>query len=89
VTIADHFTAAPPGACDHIVSRPCNATISIGTNAWIGARAILLPGAQIGDGAVVGAASVVTTRVPPYSIIAGNPARICVRRPVGNIPRIL
>jgi acetyltransferase-like isoleucine patch superfamily enzyme len=80
VTIADHFAAAPPGACDHMRSRSSNLDISIGTNVWIGARAILLPGAKIGDGAVVGAASVVDSNVPPYSVVAGNPARIASRR---------
>jgi acetyltransferase-like isoleucine patch superfamily enzyme len=82
VTIADHFAAAPPGACDHVISRLSNPSISIGANVWIGARAILLQGAHIGDGAVVGAASVVNTSVPPNSIIAGNPARICSRHSV-------
>jgi acetyltransferase-like isoleucine patch superfamily enzyme len=76
VTIADHFAATPPGGASHATRMP-SADISIGSNVWIGARAILLPGAEIGDGAVVGAASVVNTKVPPNSVVAGNPARIC------------
>jgi len=43
--------------------------------AWIGERAIVLPGRRIGCGAIVGAGSVVTTNVEPFDIVAGNPAR--------------
>lgn len=50
--------------------------VSIGHDVWIGRSAIVLPGVQIGDGAVVGAGAVVTKSVPPYAIVAGNPARI-------------
>ena len=50
--------------------------IKIGNNVWIGANAIILPEIQIGDGAVVGAGSVVTKNVPPRTIVAGNPAKL-------------
>ena len=49
--------------------------ITIGDRAWIGYRAIVLPGVTIGEGAVVGAGSVVSKDVLPYTIVAGNPAR--------------
>lgn len=42
---------------------------------WIGARAIILRGVDVGRGSIVGAGSVVTRSVPPYTIVAGNPAR--------------
>lgn len=50
--------------------------ISIGDDVWIGARSIILPGITIGKGSIVGAGSVVTKDVLPYSICAGNPARV-------------
>ncbi|MEW6417030.1 MAG: DapH/DapD/GlmU-related protein [Nitrospirota bacterium] len=50
--------------------------IVIEDDVWIGALSVILPGIQIGKGAVVGAGSVVTRDVEPFSIVAGNPARV-------------
>jgi len=50
--------------------------VSIGNDVWVGARAIILSGVTVGDGAVIGAGAVVTRSVPPYAIVAGNPARL-------------
>jgi len=50
--------------------------IVIGRNVWISFDSCVLPGVTIGEGAVVGARSVVTEDVPPYTVVAGNPARI-------------
>lgn len=50
--------------------------VVIGHDVWIGRAAIVLPGVAIGNGAVVGAGAVVTKSVPPYGIVAGNPARL-------------
>ncbi len=52
------------------------AGIVIKRGAWIGAHAIILKGVTIGEGAIVGAGSVLTHDVPPWQIVAGNPARI-------------
>lgn len=54
--------------------------VVIGDHAWIAYRAIILPGVTVGEGAVVGAGSVVTQDVAPYTIVAGNPARFIKKR---------
>ena len=48
--------------------------VEIGKDVWIGANCIILPGVTIGEGAVVGAGSIVTKDVPSFVIVAGNPA---------------
>ncbi|MBU3607796.1 CatB-related O-acetyltransferase [Polynucleobacter nymphae] len=50
--------------------------VEMGHDIWIGDNAVVLPGRKIGTGAVIGAGAVVTTDVPAYSIIVGNPGRI-------------
>jgi acetyltransferase-like isoleucine patch superfamily enzyme len=60
----------------HDWSTTISAEIMISTGVWIGARAIVLKGVTIGRGAVVGAGSVVTKDVAPFTIVAGNPARV-------------
>lgn len=52
----------------------------VGNDVWIGAEAIIMPGVRIGDGAMIGSRAVVTKDVPPYTIVAGNPARPIRRR---------
>ncbi|MEA5624973.1 hypothetical protein [Nostoc sp. UHCC 0251] len=54
--------------------------VNIGDHAWIAYRAIILPGVNIGEGAVVGAGSVVSRSVNPYCIVAGNPAKVVGER---------
>lgn len=54
--------------------------VEIGNDVWIGANAIVLPGVKVGQGSVIGAGAVVTSDVPPYSVVAGNPAKIIKKR---------
>ena len=56
----------------HVPSKP----ITIHDKVWVGFNVIILKGVTIGEGAIVGAGSVVTTDVAPYTIVAGNPARL-------------
>jgi acetyltransferase-like isoleucine patch superfamily enzyme len=50
--------------------------VTIGNNVWIGDAAIILSGVTVGDGAVLGAGSIVTKDVPAFAIVAGSPARL-------------
>ena len=61
---------APPAS-----DMPCKGDTVIGNDVWIGQNAVILPGVQIGDGAILGANSVVGHDVAPYTIVAGNPAK--------------
>jgi acetyltransferase-like isoleucine patch superfamily enzyme len=56
--------------------------IVIGCDVWVGANAVVLDGVTIGEGAVIGALSVVTSDVEPYAIMVGNPARKLRERPL-------
>lgn len=52
----------------------------VGNDVWIGQNSTVLPGVHIGDGAIIGLNSVVTRDVPPYTIVAGNPAKAVRKR---------
>ena len=49
--------------------------VIIGNDVWVANNSVIMSGVKIGDGAVVGAHSIVTKDVPPYTIVAGNPAK--------------
>lgn len=53
-----------------------NGDILIGNDVWIGTQSVILSGARISDGAVIGANSVVNSTIPPYAIAAGSPAKV-------------
>ena len=60
-----------------IKGHPCSkGDISIGNDVWIGMDVTILSGVTISDGAIIGAGSVVTKDVKPYSVVAGNPAKL-------------
>lgn len=73
---ADSRRAGLPASSGEV--RP----IVIGDDVWIGQRSIIFPGTRIGDGAIISAGSVVRGTVAPYTLIAGNPARV-----VASLPR--
>ena len=56
------------------------APVVIGAGAWISAHAKILPGVKIGEGAVVGAGAIVTKDVAPWTVVAGNPAKVIKTR---------
>ena len=58
-------------------------TVRIGDRVWLGPRTIVLPGCNIGEGAVVAAGVVVTKDVPPFAIVGGIPAKIIGERQRG------
>lgn len=64
------------GNADAITKGP----VRIGNDVWIGARAMILSGVTIGDGAIVAAGAVVARDVPAYGIVAGNPAKLIKHR---------
>ncbi|MCR5666513.1 MAG: acyltransferase [Eubacterium sp.] len=50
--------------------------VTIGENVWCGTHVLIMPGAVVGEGVVIGAGSVVTGTVPDYAVIGGNPAKV-------------
>ncbi|HKY91485.1 MAG TPA: CatB-related O-acetyltransferase [Nevskiaceae bacterium] len=81
---------APDGSeAAHYTSTVRNETF-VGHDTWIGANAVVLRGVRIGDGAIVGAGSVVTQDVPAYAIVTGTPARVTrLRFPESVVERLL
>lgn len=84
----DWFTTYPfpafkeqfPHAADLKGHEMSKGDIIVGNDVWIGNEALLLSGVTVGDGAVIGSRAVVAHDVPPYSVVVGNPARVCKQR---------
>ena len=66
----------PPALSD----LPLKGDTVIGNDVWIGQNSVILPGVHIGDGAIIGANSVVGSDVEPYTIMVGNPAKVLRKR---------
>jgi len=61
-------------------SFPSKGDLVVENDVWLGHDALLMPGVRVGNGAIVATRAVVTKDVPPYAIVAGNPARVVRRR---------
>lgn len=70
-----------PAKRQNLTPRP----VKIGKNVWIGSDCTILPGVEIGDGAIIGAGSVVTKSIPTNAIAVGNPARVIKEIEVNNV----
>ncbi len=73
---AGSYVAFDACVLSHDMTRGLYLDTIIGKNCFIGGRSLILPGITIGDGAIVGAGSVVTKDVPAGCAVAGNPARV-------------
>ena len=71
--------------CNGIGHPSTKGDVNIGNDVWIGDSATILSGVTIGDGVCIGTKSVVTKDVPPYTIVAGNPAKHIKKRFSGDI----
>jgi acetyltransferase-like isoleucine patch superfamily enzyme len=81
------FRRIRPGDDPHAVTK---GPTEIGDGVWLGWGSVVLPGVQIHEGAVVAACAVVTRDVPPYAVVAGNPARIVKYRfPADQITAVI
>lgn len=67
---------APPASSD----LPLKGDTVIGNDVWVGQNAVILPGVHIGNGAIIGANSVVGSHVDDYTIVVGNPAKVLRKR---------
>ena len=59
-----------------------NLSTTVGSSVWLASRCMLLAGANVGDGAVVAAGSVVTKPVPPFQVVGGSPAKVITKRSI-------
>jgi acetyltransferase-like isoleucine patch superfamily enzyme len=77
VTFYSQTNRFHPRPLDNVIDQGTEfGPVTVGSDVWIGARAVILPGVCIGDHAVVGAGAVVTRSVEPWSVVGGVPARV-------------
>ncbi len=74
--VIDHDIINEKRMRDIYIERATKSLPIIGNDVWIGYNATILNGVKVGDGAIIGAGSVVTKNIPPYAVVAGNPAKI-------------
>ncbi|MGW5112535.1 CatB-related O-acetyltransferase [Nocardia sp. NPDC004123] len=75
---------------DIITAIPSRGDTVVGNDVWIGYNSLIMPGVHIGDGAIIATGAVVTSDVPPYTIVGGNPAQVVKQRfPDQDVARLL
>ena len=84
-SMLEGWNMKPPAKSD----LPFKGDTVIGNDVWIGQNATILPGVHIGDGAIIGANSVVASDVEPYSIVVGNPVKLIRYRFDGELTSLL
>ena len=85
ITAANYdFHAGTPVTKQPMAEQP----VTLGHDVWIGANAVILPGVSIGDGAIIGAGTVVTRSIPAGAVVAGSPAKAIGQRQVVVGPAI-
>jgi maltose O-acetyltransferase len=77
ITTSSHVIGGPERRAGLLQPEP----VRIGDGAWLASRVIVLPGVEVGAGAIVAAGAVVTRSVPPHTVVAGVPAREIRRLP--------
>lgn len=78
ISTLNHNYSCPIITLGGITSKP----VVIEDDVWLGYNVVVLPGVTIGQGSVIGAGSVVTKDIPPYSVVVGNPAKVVKKRTV-------
>jgi virginiamycin A acetyltransferase len=74
------FSALERDAAVHVGHPRSKGDVTLGHDVWVGRDALVLSGVSVGDGAVIGAGSLVTKSVEPYTIVGGNPAQVLRQR---------
>ena len=79
------ITSSNPSASPLIQGyyHPYTAPVTIHDNVWVGANATILPGVTIGECSIVAAGALVNKDIPPYSVVAGIPAKVIKRLTIG------
>lgn len=77
--LAENHSMNPESGERYGLQELTGSPTSIGSYSWIGEKCIIMPGVSIGDWSIIGAGSVVTKSVPPYSVAVGNPAKVIKR----------